>query len=84
VSSAPLFPPRLRIVSREIAEIDDLLEYADPPTPWCGRVGSWLVGVGSALRMEVPAADAATLADRWRRVAARRRWTTTSAFPAAA
>jgi menaquinone-specific isochorismate synthase len=71
VSSAPLLPPRLRIVSREIAAIDDLLEYADPADPlvWARR-GSWLVGVGAALRMEVPAADAATLADRWRAVAA--------------
>lgn len=71
MSSAPLFPPRLRVVSREIAAIDDLLEYADPSDPlvWARR-GSWLVGVGSALRIEVPAADAATLAERWRTVAA--------------
>lgn len=71
MSSAPLSPPRLRVVTREIAAIDDLLEYADPADPlvWTRR-GSWLVGVGSALTLEVPAADAATLADRWREVAA--------------
>ena len=58
-------------MTREIAPLGDLLEYADPANPlvWARR-GSWLVGVGSALRMEVPAADAATLADRWRAVAA--------------
>ncbi|MBF4561978.1 chorismate-binding protein [Microbacterium sp. VKM Ac-2870] len=71
MSSAPSRPPRLRIVTREIAPIDDLLEYADPADPlvWTRR-GSWLVGVGSALTLTAPAADAATLADRWREVAA--------------
>lgn len=71
MSSAPSRPPRLRIVTREIAPIDDLLEYADPADPlvWTRR-GSWLVGVGAALTLSAPAADAATLADRWREVAA--------------
>jgi len=58
-------------VTREIAPIDDLLEYADPADPlvWTRR-GSWLVGVGSALTLTSTAVDAATLADRWREVAA--------------
>ncbi|QRY40229.1 chorismate-binding protein [Microbacterium hominis] len=71
MSSAPSRPPRLRIVTREIAPIDDPLEYADPADPlvWTRR-GSWLVGVGSALTLTASATDAATLADRWREVAA--------------
>lgn len=71
MSSAPSRPPRLRIVTREIAPIEDLLPYTDPADPlvWT-RGGAWLVGVGSALTLTAPAADAATLADRWREVAA--------------
>ncbi len=64
-------PTRLRVVTREIAPLGDLLEFADPHDPlvWTRR-GAWLVGVGDALTLTVPATDAASLADRWREVAA--------------
>lgn len=70
VISPPPSPVRLRVVTREIAPLGDLLEYADPADPlvWARR-GSWLVGVGSALRLTAPAKDAATLAARWRETA---------------
>lgn len=71
MSSAPPRPARLRVVTREIAPLGDLLEYADPDNPlvWTRR-GAWLVGVGDALTLRVPGTDAALLAGRWRDIAA--------------
>lgn len=62
-------PVRLRVVTREIAPLGDLLEYADPANPlvWARR-GAWLVGVGTAAHLE--AGDAGDLAARWRELAA--------------
>lgn len=62
---------RLRVVSREIAPLGDLLEYADPHDPlvWTRR-GAWLVGVGAALTLHAAGADAGDLSARWRTVAA--------------
>jgi len=64
-------PARLRVLTREIAPLGDLLEYADPRNPlvWARR-GAWLVGVGDALTLTASAADAADLSARWRAVAA--------------
>ena len=61
----------LRVVTREIAPLGDLLEYADPADPlvWSRR-GAWLVGVGDALTLTAAGTDTASLADRWREVAA--------------
>lgn len=61
----------LRIVTREIAPIDDPLAYADPTNPlvWARR-GSWLVGVGAALTLTASGEDAGGLAARWSEVAA--------------
>lgn len=63
---------RLRVISREIAPVGDLLPYADPADPlvWSRR-GSWLVGVGDALTLTAPGTEAARLAARWRDVVAR-------------
>ncbi len=63
-------PTRLRVITREIAPVGDLLSYAAPHDPlvWTRR-GSWLVGVGSALTLTAPAGEAAGLADRWREIA---------------
>jgi isochorismate synthases len=61
----------LRVVTREIAPLGDLLEYADPHDPlvWTRR-GSWLVGVGHALTLTAPGADAGDLAAQWRAISA--------------
>ncbi|MFV4915020.1 isochorismate synthase, partial [Microbacterium lacticum] len=70
--SAATRTARLRVVTREIAPLGgDLLAYADPADPlvW-GRRGSWLVGVGDALTLTAPGTDTASLAARWREVAA--------------
>lgn len=58
-------------MTREIAPLGDLLEYADPADPlvWSRR-GAWLVGVGDALTLTAAGTDIASLADRWREVAA--------------
>lgn len=58
-------------MTREIAPLGDLLEYADPADPlvWSRR-GAWLVGVGDALTLTAAGTDTASLADRWREVAA--------------
>ena len=58
-------------MTREIAPLSDLLEYADPADPlvWSRR-GAWLVGVGDALTLTAAGTDTASLADRWREVAA--------------
>ena len=61
--------PSLRVVTREIAAVEDVLAFADPRNPlvWSRR-GSWLVGVGAALTLSVPARDADSLAEQWREV----------------
>ncbi len=58
-------------MTREIAPLGDLLEYADPADPlvWSRR-GAWLVGGGDALTLTAAGTDTASLADRWREVAA--------------
>lgn len=69
--NTPVPGPRLRVVTREIDAIDDLLAHAAPqhPTVWSRR-GDILVGVGSAARYRAPAsAGAAAAAAWWRRVA---------------
>lgn len=70
MSSAAPRGVRLRVLTREIAPLGDLLEYADPHDPlvWARR-GAWLVGVGEALRLETQASDAADLSVRWRTIA---------------
>lgn len=64
-------PARLRVVTRDIAHVDDLLQYGDPADPlvWT-RGGAWLVGVGRALTLTAHGAEVAGLAARWREVAA--------------
>lgn len=61
----------MRVITREIAPLGDLLEYADPHDPlvWTRR-GAWLVGVGDALTLTAPADETAGLAERWRQVTA--------------
>lgn len=72
MSQNPRSMPSLRVLTREIAPLSDLLEYADPADPlvWARR-GSWLVGVGDALTLTAPAGEADALAARWREVAER-------------
>ncbi|WP_245233154.1 isochorismate synthase [Microbacterium sp. dk485] len=66
--------PRLRVVTREIATVDDVLAHsaATDPLFWSRR-GDALAGFGVALRLEAAAGaltPAAELAVRWRAVAA--------------
>ena len=67
--TTPSGHPSLRVVTREIAAVEDVLAFADPRNPlvWSRR-GSWLVGVGAALTLSVPARDADSLAEQWREV----------------
>jgi len=63
-------PARLRVHTREIDPVDDLLEYTDPKTPlvWLRR-GEGMVGRGVVLRLDVDASSpeprTAALARAW-------------------
>lgn len=71
MSDPTLSTTGLRVVTREIAPLGDLLEYADPDDPlvWSRR-SAWLVGVGDALTLTAAGTETASLAARWREVAA--------------
>ncbi|MFT4051899.1 MAG: chorismate-binding protein [Microbacterium sp.] len=70
MSSATPSPARLRVLTREIDGVGDLLEYADPSDPlvWARR-DAWLVGVGSALSLTARENESGDLAARWRALA---------------
>ncbi len=57
---------RLRAVTREIAAIEDLLEYASPrnPTVWSRR-GDMLVGIGSAVSFQGRPRREGTVLTQW-------------------
>ncbi len=63
----PLPAPRLRVVTRDIDGVDELLEYASAGDPlvWTRR-GDTLVGIDAALEFEGPSEETAQW---WRRVA---------------
>ena len=65
--------PRLRVVTRELAPMDDVLDYTTGYDPlFWSRRGESLAGFGDLLtiRYTGPRPGDASIADRWRRIAA--------------